>query len=279
MDIFSRFCRLVLVVCLLAIVLPVVYVVGLSFSSDIGSNVAFILPTHPTLSNFAGVVSLFDNAVGVSFLRVVTNNFVYTTVSLVLTMVVASAAAFALATMRFRGKGLIYGLLLVPLMVPVTLLLVPDFVNLKILNLLGGYQAVILPEVAFSISLPLLILVTYFRGLPGEVFESARLDGANNIQVFRHVALPMAWPAVATSVILLFLTVWNEYPLALVGVGNNAQLWNVPLAMASLQAGFTAEIPWTTMAATIVATSVPVTVVFVVFQRRLVSGLEGSVRG
>jgi ABC-type glycerol-3-phosphate transport system permease component len=214
----------------------------------------------------------------VSLWQILANNIIYTTASVVGIMLIAAPASFAFATMRFRGKRIAFLLILAPLIMPVAMLLIPEFIDLKILNVTGGYHSLILPEIAFSLALPTLIMTTYFRGLPREVLESARQDGANNVQLFQFIALPMARPALATSVILQFLSIWNEYPLALVAI-QNPQLWNLSLALSSIQQGRSAQVPWELIGAAIVIASIPVTLVFIAFQRQVVEGLiEGSVK-
>jgi ABC-type glycerol-3-phosphate transport system permease component len=278
-DLFYWTCRLFLLAWLIIVALPVIYVVGVSLSPDLGNNVAYILPTKPTLANYVGVSTFFDSSVGVSLGRILINNSIYTVLSVIGGLIVASTASFAFATMTFKGRRLLLALLLMPLITPIATLLIPEFVNLKYLNLLGGYQSLILPEIAFNTALPTLILTTFFRGLPKEVLDRARLDGCGNFQLFRYIVMPMSTPAVATCIILLFLTVWNEFPLAVITL-QAPDLWNIPVALSTVQGGRAEQVPWQLIAAAIVIGSIPITAVFLLFQRRLVAGLtEGAVKG
>ena len=278
-DWFYWACRVLVVAWLVIVAIPVVYVVGVSLSSNLGSNLAYILPRRPTFSNYIDVWHFFNSSVGVSFIQVIANNAIYTVASVAGGLAVATTAAFAFATMDFRGRRLILALLLIPLIMPISTLLIPEFVNLKYLGLLGGYQSLILPEIAFNIALPTLILTVFFRDLPQEVLARARLDGCGNFRLFRYIVMPMSIPALSTCVIIMFLAVWNELPMALITLQKNS-LWNIPIALSTIEGGRAQEVPWQMIAAAIVIGSIPITIVFLLLQKRLVAGLtEGAVKG
>jgi len=278
-DWFYWACRLVVVGWLVIVAIPVVYVIGVSLSSNLGTNIAYVLPARPTFANYIDVWRFFNSSIGVSLIQIIINNVIYTVASVIGVLAIAATASFAFATMSFRGRRPLLALLLIPLIMPISTLLIPEFVNLKYLNMLGGYQSLILPEIAFNMALPVLILTVFFRDLPPEVLDRARLDGCGNFALFRHIVMPMSIPALSTCVILVFLAVWNELPMALVTLQSNS-LWNIPLALSTIEGGRAEQVPWQMIAAAIVIGSVPITAVFLLLQKRLVAGLaEGAVKG
>jgi ABC-type glycerol-3-phosphate transport system permease component len=279
-DWFQWVCRAFLAIWVIVEVIPLTYVVGISLSTprDVGNAILYVLPRYPTFANYLGIFDFFNTYL-VSFWRLLLNTGIYTVFGLLGSLLAASLASFAFATMEFRGKGTIMYLLLLALITPAAMLMIPEFVTIKTLGLQGGYYTLILPYIAFGLPLPVLILTTFLRELPKEIFDSARVDGCGNFSLFRYIAMPMAQPAVASCVIFLFLGLWNEFPLALIAI-SDPQLMNVPVALASLAQGRADAVPWPLLATAIVIGSVPVTVVFVLFQGRLVQGLsEGAVKG
>jgi ABC-type glycerol-3-phosphate transport system permease component len=122
-------------------------------------------------------------------------------------------------------------------------------------------------------------MTTFFQELPGEIFDSARVDGSNNLQLYWHIAMPMAQPALASSTIYLFLGFWNEFSLAMIAI-KSSRFMSIPLAMASLAYGRADVVPWGLLATAIVVSSIPVTIMFLIFQKQLVRGLaEGALKG
>jgi ABC-type glycerol-3-phosphate transport system permease component len=279
-DWFQWLCRVFLVVWLILEIIPLTYVLGISLSTphDVGNAILYVLPRYPTLANYAGIFDFF-NIYLVSFWRLLLNTGIYTVAGLIGSLLAAALASFAFATMEFRGKNAILYLLLLALITPAAMLMIPEFVTIKTLGLQGGYYTLILPYIAFGLPLPILILTTFLRELPKEIFDSARVDGCGNFNLFRYIAMPMAQPAVASCIIFLFLGLWNEFPLALIAI-SDPKLMNVSVALASLAQGRADAVPWPLLATAIVLGSIPVTVVFVLFQGQLVQGLsEGAVKG
>jgi ABC-type glycerol-3-phosphate transport system permease component len=279
-DWFEWFGRVLLAVWVVIQVVPLFYVLAVSLSAErnVGRTILFVLPRYPTLSNYPAVFDFFDDFL-ISFWRLLLNTSIYTCGGVLGALLVASTAAFAFATMEFKGRRLIFYLLLLALITPTSMLLIPEYVTLSRFRLLGGYHTLILPYIAFGLPLPILILTTFFQELPSEVLDSARVDGCNNLRLYWNIMMPMAQPALASSIIYLFLNFWNEFSLAMIAV-KDSELMNIPLAMASLAYGRSDVVPWPLLATGIVVSSIPVSIIFLIFQGQLVRGLaDGAVKG
>jgi raffinose/stachyose/melibiose transport system permease protein len=156
-------------------------------------------------------------------------------------------------------------------------MLIPEFITVRQYGLMGSRLSLILPYIAFGLPLPVLILTTFFREVPRELFEAARLDGASRFRVLIDHVLPISRPALATCVIFLALIFWNEFALALVII-QDPTLTTVALGLASVQGK--GGNPWQLIAAAMLVTSLPVILLFTAFQRQFIEGLvQGSVKG
>jgi len=185
--------------------------------------------------------------------------------------------AYALARMRFRGKGPILAFVLGVSMFPQISLVSPLFLLLRSLGLINTYPGLILPYLTFAMPLTIWFLVGFFRQLPAELEEAAILDGASRWQAFREIALPLAWPGLATTGLLTFLYSWNEFLFAL-SFTLGPERHTVPVAIALFRGQY--QIPWGEVFAAAIVTSAPLGGIILLAQRRIVQGLTaGSVKG
>ncbi|MEH7503993.1 carbohydrate ABC transporter permease [Neobacillus drentensis] len=226
--------------------------------------------THPTLDNY---VSVF---VDHPFLRYLWNSTVVATITTVYTVCVASFAAYAIARLNFRGKTFILGIVLSVSMFPQIATITPIFIFLKNLGLTNSYLGLIIPYTTFTLPLSIWILVTFFRKIPLDLEEAAKIDGASLMQTYWKVIMPLAVPGIFTTAILVFIAAWNEFFFALT-INTDEKFKTVPIGIAMFQGQFT--IPWGEIAAATVVVSVPLVIMVLIFQRRIVSGLtSGSVK-
>jgi ABC-type glycerol-3-phosphate transport system permease component len=190
---------------------------------------------------------------------------------------VGSLAAYALARLRFRGKGLILGFILAVSMFPQISIVSPLYLMLRALGIINSYPGLILPYLTFAMPLTVWLLVGYFRQLPPDLEEAALVDGASRWQSFTKVLLPLSIPGVATTAILTFIYSWNEFLFALsFTVGPDRQ--TVPVAIALFRGQY--QVPWGEILAAAVVATVPVAAMVLIFQRRIVQGLTaGAVKG
>ena len=192
-------------------------------------------------------------------------------------IVLAVPAAYALARLRFRGRAVVSAAILAVSVFPQVAILSPLFLLLRALRLIDTYPGLVLPYLTFSLPLAVWLLTGFFRQLPRELEEAALIDGAGRVRAALEIMLPLAAPAIATTAILTFLYAWNEFLFALsFTLGPERQ--TVPVAIALFRGQY--QVPWGQVLAAAVVASVPVAVVVLVFQRRIVSGLtSGAVKG
>ncbi|MEH7095394.1 carbohydrate ABC transporter permease [Neobacillus vireti] len=226
--------------------------------------------SHPTMENYKSV--FFEHP----FLKYLWNSTVVSTVTTVYAVTVASFAAYAIARLQFRGKTFILGIVLSVSMFPQIATITPIYIFLKNLGLTNSYLGLIIPYSTFTLPLSIWILVTFFRKIPLDLEEAAKIDGATLMQTYWKVIMPLALPGIFTTAILVFIAAWNEFFFALT-INTDDKYKTVPIGIAMFQGQFT--IPWGEIAAATVVVSVPLVIMVLIFQRRIVSGLtSGSVK-
>ncbi|WP_327686509.1 carbohydrate ABC transporter permease [Streptomyces sp. NBC_00467] len=238
-------------------------------TSDLFSTTA--LPAPWSLENYRAVL-----APGNGFGRALLNSLIVAGTTTVLTLVIATFAAYALARLTFRGKTAVLSIILATSMFPGISLLVP---LLKLfsndLHWVNTYQAMIVPSLAFSLPLAVWNLSAFFRQLPRELEQAAMVDGCTPGQAFRKVILPLTAPGVFTTAILTFIGAWNEFLIALSMVNRDSmRTANVAIAQFSGATGF--DIPYGTKMAAGVIVTVPLVVIVLIFQRRIIAGLTAG---
>jgi multiple sugar transport system permease protein len=204
-----------------------------------------------------------------------TLNSIIVTVSVVMgRLVLASLAGYALARMRFRGRQLVFAMILLVMGIPHIVLAVPQFIVMKQMNILNTYWAMILPML-FDCA-DILIMKQFMEQIPPEMEEAAALDGATRFQAFVRVVLPMSGPGILTLVILRTVGVWNEFLKVLIAVPSAPELRTLPVGLSSLQGSFGQTTPWATVLAGALLTTIPMAVIFFVFQRYFKQGLASA---
>jgi ABC-type glycerol-3-phosphate transport system permease component len=190
---------------------------------------------------------------------------------------VGALCAYALARLEFRGKTLLLGFILAVGMFPQISVVSPLYMLLRALHLINTYPGLVLPYLTFAMPLTVWLLVGFFRQLPAELEEAAMIDGASRLRAFREVIVPLAVPGLATTAILTFVYSWNEFLFALsFTLGPDRQ--TVPVAIALFRGMY--QVPWGQILAAAVIATLPVTLLVLAFQRRIVQGLTaGAVKG
>ena len=190
---------------------------------------------------------------------------------------VGSLCAYALARLRFRGRGLLLGFILSVTMFPQISIVPPLYLLLRALHLINTYPGLIFPYLTFAMPLTVWLLVGFFRQMPADLEEAALVDGAGRMQTFWKILLPLAAPGLATTAILTFVYSWNEFLFALsFTLGPERQ--TVPVAIALFRGQY--QVPWGQILAAAVVATAPVAALVLLFQRRIVSGLTaGAVKG
>jgi multiple sugar transport system permease protein len=188
-----------------------------------------------------------------------------------LTVFFASMAAFALSRLRFPGRNLSYLLVILGIMIPTQVLIVPIFQMLNAMSLLNTYWSVIFPQVPAVIAV--FIFKQFFDGIPYELEEAARIDGASRWRVYWSVVLPLSRPVIAAVSILTFVGVWNNLLLPLF-VLSNPNLMTIPVGLATVQGSFGQR--YADIQAGAILAALPLIILYLIFQRQIVEGVTGS---
>nr|WP_279664558.1 carbohydrate ABC transporter permease [Ectobacillus ponti] len=225
---------------------------------------------NPTTASY---VSVFTNY---PFGRYLWNSTVVAFITTVYSVFVAAFAAYAIARLDFRGKSVILGIVLAVSMFPQVATISPIYIFLKNIGLTNSYLGLIIPYTTFALPSSIWLLVTFFRKIPLDLEEAAKMDGATALQTYFKVILPLALPGLFTTAILTFIAAWNEFFFALV-LNTEDKYKTVPVGIGMFQGQYT--IPWGEISAATVIVTVPLVVMVLLFQRRIVSGLtSGSVK-
>ncbi|WIB62484.1 carbohydrate ABC transporter permease [Curtobacterium sp. MCBD17_040] len=255
--------------------LPFYWMVVTSFR-DVGFTFdATPWPTHVTLENYR---TAFSTGLGNHLGRALGNSLVIGGTVTVIALLVGTSAGYALARLEFRGKSVIAGAILAASMFPGVALISPLFQLFTDVGWMGTYQALILPSISFVLPLTVYTLTSFFREMPWDLEEAARIDGCTRIQAFRRVILPLAAPAVFTTAILAFISSWNEYLISSQLSSDRTQ--PVTVAIASFAGSQPHQEPYTAVMAAGTIVTIPLVILVLVFQRRIVAGLTaGGVKG
>jgi len=207
------------------------------------------------------------------FLIPIRNSLVVAALTTLIVLPVAASCAYAIARLRFPGRGFLLALILSVSMFPQISIVPPLFLMLRAAGLINTFPGLVLPYVTFSAPLAVWLLTGFFRQLPRDLEEAATLDGASRLRVLWDIVLPLAAPGVATAAILTFLYCWNEFLFALVFT-LGPERYTVPVAVTLFRGRY--QVPWgQVLAATVVAT-IPVALLVVAFQRRIIAGLTAG---
>ncbi|MEN9615163.1 MAG: hypothetical protein RL022_585 [Chloroflexota bacterium] len=198
----------------------------------------------------------------------------------VVSLGLGSLCAYAIARLRFPGKNIVLALVLAVSMFPGIAIISPLYLQFRDWDLINNKLALILPGVTFTLPVCIWTLTAFFRDLPRELEEAAYVDGASRIQTFTQVIGPLAAPGVFTTAILLFIASWNDFLFARTFMSKVEQL-TAPVAVAQFEgADIAAATPWGEISAAAIATTIPLVILVLVFQRRIVAGLTaGAVKG
>jgi ABC-type glycerol-3-phosphate transport system permease component len=230
-----------------------------------------LVPLDASLDHYR---ALFDER---DFLIPIRNSLVVAGATTIVAIPVAALCAYALARLRMRGKSILLALILAVSMFPQISVVPPLYLMLRELQLLNTYPGLVLPYLTFSTPLAVWLLTGFFRQLPRDLEEAAMLDGASRLRALRDVVLPLAAPGVASTAILTFLYCWNEFLFAL-SFTLGPERYTVPVAITLFRGRY--QVPWGQVLAATVLATIPVALLVLAFQRRIVAGLTaGATKG
>ena len=254
-------------------VFPFYYAIVTSFATGTELFKINYWPTSFSLANYESVLG------GRNFVRSIVNSVFIATTTVVFALFLAVTASYALARVRFRGRGLLLMMILAVSMFPQIAVLAGLFELVRFLGIFNTPYAMIMSYVIFTLPFTVWVLTTFMRDLPVEIEEAAIVDGATPWIIITKVFLPLLWPALVTTGLLAFIGAWNEFLFALTFTSSETTR-TVPVAIGLLSGASQQEIPWGPIMAASVIVTVPLIILVLIFQRKIVAGLTaGGVKG
>jgi multiple sugar transport system permease protein len=254
-------------------IFPLLWIFKMSIvtKSELFASPPTILPQNPTSAEYAQIFS--DPA----FQKALLNSAIISGVTTVICLFFGSIAAYAIARLRFRFKSSVMTLILAISFFPAVAIIAPLFIQYTAFGIIDTYWAAIVSDTVFALPLTVWLLVAFFKELPKDLEEAARVDGATTIQAFRKVIVPLAAPGVFTTAILTFIFAWNEFLFATTFLFTPATQ-PVTVVIPNFASQYTVD--YGAQAAAAVVVTVPLVILVLIFQRRIVSGLTaGAVKG
>ncbi|MGI9822712.1 carbohydrate ABC transporter permease [Agromyces sp. Marseille-Q5079] len=250
---------------------PIAYIIigGFRTNSQITTDPS-ALPAPWVFTNYADVL------VSTTFWGEVLNSTVAAVVTTVGVVALGLMASYVLARYRFKARGLLYAVFAAGLMFPMTVAITPLYLVVRNLGLMNSLGGIILPQIAFALPTTIIILVPFLRAIPDEIEEAASIDGCSRLGFFWRMVLPLALPGVITVGILAFIASWNSYILPLF-ILNNEAAFTLPLGVQAFASQYSVD-----TAKVLAFTSlsmIPALIFFSIFERRIVGGLTGAVKG
>jgi trehalose/maltose transport system permease protein len=230
-------------------------------------------PDHFALANYVAVFAEQP------FARNILNSVIVSATVVAISLFLGVTAAYALGRVSFRGRGALLLMILAVSMFPQVAVLSGMFELIRGLGLYNSLPGLILADLILTLPFTVWVLTTFMRELPKELEEAAFVDGASPWIVVRRVFLPLMWPALVTTGLLAFIAAWNEFLFALTFTLTNEER-TVPVAIALITGGSQHELPWGNIMAASVIVTLPLVVLVLIFQRKIVAGLTaGAVKG
>jgi multiple sugar transport system permease protein len=253
--------------------IPVLWMASLSFKTPAAILDPSLIPAQWTWGNYDQILSTSQ------FIRPLINSIGIGVIATLVAVVFASMAAYAIARLRFPGKGVLIGMSLLVAMFPQIALVTPMFNIERALGLFNTWPGLIIPYVAFGLPLGIYTLSAFFREIPWELEKAAKVDGATPFQAFVRVIAPLAAPGMVTTAILVFLACWNDFLFA-ISFTSTVSSRTAPAAMEYFSGSSQFTVPTGPIAAAACVITIPIIVFVLFFQRRIVAGLtSGAVKG
>jgi len=252
---------------------PIWWLIALSFKDPTTLTDGSFWPIKWSGANYAGI---FHSS---AFIRPLLNSIGIGLISTVISVILGTMAAYAIARLAFPGKTVLIGVSLMIAMFPAISLVNPLFNIERVIGLFNTWPGLIIPYLAFSLPLAIYTLSAFFREIPWDLEKAAKVDGASQRQIFTNVIAPLAAPGIATTSILVFMFCWNEFLFAISLTSTNAAR-TAPAAMGFFTGVSQFTFPIGSIAAAAVIITIPIVIFVMIFQRRIVAGLtSGAVKG
>lgn len=256
-------------------VFPFVYAVSTSFKSGPALFEPVLLPSSVTLGNYLSLFTLAEQPFG----RHIVNSVMVSVLVVVISLFLGVTASYALGRISFKGRGLLLTAVLAVSMFPQVAVLAGMFELIRFMGLYNQALGLILPYMIFTLPFTVWVLTTFMKQLPKELEEAAIMDGCSPWRIIWSVFMPLLWPALVSTGLLAFIAAWNEFLFALTFVLDNNER-TVPVSIALISGASKYDIPWGNIMAASVLVTLPLLVLVLVFQKKIVSGLTaGAVKG
>lgn len=248
-------------------------ITSLKTSADLSKGTSSLLPGHISFGSYSFDIAQ-TNRTGINFGRALLNSLIVAMSATVLTVVLAVFAGYALSRTRIRGKGTILGFILLTSFFPVLAMVGPLFLAYRHLGLLDNYLALIITYLVYTLPIGTWFLANFFSQIPRQLEEAAVVDGATRLQALRRIILPVAVPGIFTVAILAFILAWNDFTFALSFI-SNPSMYTAPLAIVGL--GHSQyQVFYNRIDAAVVLITLPVALIVIFAQRRIISGLTAG---
>ncbi len=263
-------------VIVIAALFPVLWILSLSLKSADTVTDGRLIPAKFSLDNYEGI---FTGSGGDVFTKALFNSLGIAIIATLIAVTLAAMAAYAIARLNFPGKTVILTAALAIAMFPPISVVGPLYNLWRQLGLFDTWQGLIIPYMTFTLPLAIYTLSAFFREIPWELEQAAQVDGATPFQAFRKIIVPLAAPGVFTTAILVFIFAWNDFVFA-ISLTSTERAQTVPAAISSFTGASQFSAPTGSIAAAAVIVTIPIIIMVLIFQRRIVAGLTaGAVKG
>jgi trehalose/maltose transport system permease protein len=256
-------------------VFPFIYAISTSFKTGSALFDTSLWPASFSLQNYISLFTLAEQPFG----RHILNSIMVSVSVVVLSLAIGVTAAYALGRINFKGRGLLLTAVLSVSMFPQVAVLAGMFELIRALGIYNKAMGLVLPYMIFTLPFTVWVLTTFMKQLPKELEEAAIMDGCGPLRIIKDVFMPLLWPALVSTGLLAFIAAWNEFLFALTFVLDNNER-TVPVSISLISGASKYDIPWGNIMAASVLVTVPLIVLVLAFQKKIVSGLTaGAVKG
>lgn len=256
-------------------VFPFFYAISTSFKTGSELFSSSLLPSSPSITNYVTLFTNPEQPFGRHILNSIAVSFTVVAVALALSV----TAAYALGRINFKGRGLLLTMILGVSMFPQVAVLGGMFELMRTLGLYNKVMGLVVPYVIFTLPFTVWVLTTFMKQLPKELEEAAIMDGCGPTRIITSVFMPLLWPAMVSTGLLAFIAAWNEFLFALTFVPDNAQR-TIPVSISMISGSSAYELPWGKIMAASVLVTIPLILLVMVFQKKIVGGMTaGAVKG
>ncbi|MCL4376942.1 MAG: carbohydrate ABC transporter permease [Actinobacteria bacterium] len=268
--------RIILFLTIIIVIVPLLWIFSISLKrpDEMYMSYLFFFPRHLSVENYGIAVKYLTEFLEISIPRMFLNSLIVTISSIIIAIIVASLAGFGFSNYIFKGKELLFLMVLGILMIPQYALIIPLYLLFSKIKLLGTYYSLVFAYVTFNLPFSIFVLRGFFEQVPLELRDAARIDGSSDFYYFLRVVLPISRPGIATVSIFAFLEFWNEFLFAFLFI-RDYKMQTIPAVLARMGGG-KVPIPFGVYTATIMVVIIPLIIFFVISQRWFISGLAAG---